>query len=223
VLNLYGPLTFWLETQLVRAVQACGCRLRPAAGGFPQDGEDFAPHSLVALPVGLTGDTVAVSLRARSALLRMAKQGAPALRSIAVLYMGDELGRFPIDADIVSSVAASLHQSWRPDLEGAGTADVSYLLRPPARVGGGRVYWLPLGCWDAFHPRSALGGAPAVGRRLLWSWVGSVNSKPERGEMLDALQQHPRWDELRARGHVTLLADWNDRFFPAPACTRFVL
>jgi hypothetical protein len=35
--------------------------------------------------------------------------------------------------------------------------------------------------------------------------------------MLDCLQQHPRWDELRARGHVTLLADWIDRHFPSPS------
>jgi hypothetical protein len=36
------------------------------------------------------------------------------------------------------------------------------------------VYWLPLGSWDAFHPRVAL-APPAEVRRLLWSWVGSVN------------------------------------------------
>jgi hypothetical protein len=211
-LNLFGEVPLYLLALLGRAADECGCRFR-RRGHLKSSTEDYPPHSLVALDLGGRASAWAGAEQALDTLARMARRNAPALQTIGVLYLRDELRRAPpAGAPLYANSAFSFHQSWRQDLEGAGAADASYLYgaHVPATSTtvtyiGRRLYWLPLGCRDTFHARPIL-AVPAEQRQLLWSWAGAAGggSGADRagGEVMEALEAHSRWPELLARGRA---------------------
>jgi hypothetical protein len=229
--GLYGELSHFLQAVAGRAAAECGARLRRRAAPRPAPGAEleYPARSLVAVDLGATGTGGASSWagaeQTLEALVRMAARGAAALRGVGVLYLRDERRRAPPAGAAVHAAAAfSYHQLWRPDLEGAvtggdGTA-AEYLLRRPqadtpgpsdrgsgfdselGAAGAGHVFWLPLGHGDTFHARPVL-VTPVEGRPLLWSWA-AVDGGGARGggEVMAALEAHPAWPELRARGRA---------------------
>lgn len=49
-------------------------------------------------------------------LRRMTEHKSPALSSMGLFYLGDELMHFPMDHDLHARLAWVYHQMWRPDL-----------------------------------------------------------------------------------------------------------
>ncbi|KAK9832609.1 hypothetical protein WJX81_003413 [Elliptochloris bilobata] len=83
--------------------------------------------------------------------------------------------------------------------------DFAFVLRNYLRDGlppGAAVTWFPLGYGHMLLAGAAALRQPASVRRLLWSWSGSVQRKPDREAFLAALRSHARWPELNASGYL---------------------
>lgn len=65
-----------------------------------------------------------------------------------------------------------------------------------------QVHWLPLGYGHMLLPGASSLRQPSSARRLLWSWSGSVQRKPDRDAFLAALQDHAEWPALNASGFL---------------------
>jgi len=157
------------------------------------------------------------------------QQNSPALSTMGLFYFGDELMAFPMYHDLHERLAWVYHGMWRPDLRQGISQhfqDSSYLLRfgdpeNTERVQPG-MYWIPLGVYNSFEPSDLL-DTPIESRKNLFGFLGSVNGKP-RGEMVDALQNHPLWDsDLKARGHRRILGRWHDSCEEPPSIYRNML
>jgi len=81
-------------------------------------------------------------------------------------------------------------------------AGVTWLLgdaQPPPPV----PLWLPLGYGYRFRPASPSAGVlPLSQRPHVWSWAGSVDSKPERQLLLKTVRQHPSFELAAGAFHV---------------------
>jgi hypothetical protein len=163
-----------------------------------------------------------------SILRRMLANKSPALKSIGWFHVGDELMRFPLDHHVNAALAFVYHQMWRPDLRQGLSEhyqDSTYLLRfgdanNTERVLPG-IYWVPLGIYNTFEPNH-LFDSPVEKRKNLFGFLGSVNGKP-RGQMVDALQNHEQWHNLKDRGTLRVLGRWHDSAVEPPSIYRSML
>ena len=230
-INLYGGLYFsnFYFTLVKDMPQYCGCTFKMRK--YPVDtGEDILPHSVCI--VGNEMDEMELLDAAVNPVLSilrgMQQRQSAALSTIGFMYFGDELMKFPMHHDLHQQLAWVYHQMWRPDLRKGVSQhyqDADYLLdfspeRYPARVAPG-MYWFPLGVYNSFET-TALLDKPIGARQHLFGFLGSVNGKP-RGAMVDSLLNHPRWDALRARGHLRVLGRWHDSCEEPPSIYRAML
>ena len=116
-----------------------------------------------------------------------------------VLHLADELLRTTDPHIWGPGVQQVFRQYWAPHL-GLGDAAISYLTdagvkRPPA------VAWMPLGI-ARLRPLSSAFSLALLDRTHLWSWIGSTEGKPERIEMLEALDAHSRAADIKAMGFL---------------------
>ena len=63
------------------------------------------------------------------------------------------------------------------------------------------VVWMPLGL-ARLRPMPTAFTLGLPERKHLWSWMGSTSGKPERAEMLEALDAHSRAAEIKAMGFL---------------------
>ena len=117
-------------------------------------------------------------------------------QQIVVLHLADELLR-TTDPHIWGPGVQVFRQYWAPHLD-LGDKAITYLIdagvkQPPT------VSWMPLG-FARFRPLSTAFSLGLLDRTHLWSWIGSTEGKPERIEMLEALDAHSRAADIMAMG-----------------------
>ena len=101
--------------------------------------------------------------------------------------------------------------------EGLGDKAITYLSdatikHPPS------VAWMPLG----LARLRALPTAFSLGlpdRSHLWSWMGSMEGKPERAEMLQAVEAHSRAADIQAMGFLRIFKWFAGGFSDGAAST----
>ena len=76
------------------------------------------------------------------------------------------------------------------------------------------VAWMPLGL-ARLRPMPTAFSLGLPERKHLWSWMGSTSGKPERAEMLEALDAHSRAADIKAMGYLQPFLPLCRREWPA--------
>lgn len=109
----------------------------------------------------------------------------PEEQEVVLIHPSDE-GLTQTNTSIYGNVKSSFRNYFHSRMD-VGTID--YLLANKAKTKGAKHLWMPLGLANLkVLPRALRHDFRA--RQYLWSWAGSTGSKPERSEMLEALNTH---------------------------------
>lgn len=121
----------------------------------------------------------------------------PEYRRCLVLHFSDEL-LLATDSAIYGKATKSFRNYFHPEM---GNSSLDYLLLDKLLSPVPRVLWMPLGIAN-------LKALPLsftykfMERPLLWSWAGSTENKPERTEMLKALEIYAGAEHIMRRGSL---------------------
>lgn len=174
---------------LLRQTGKCGCktewRNRSEFTSWQESSQKEVVALILAASFGLSD--------AEQAVL----QNMPESSRCLVLHFSDEMLTQTSGA-IYGKATRSFRNYYHSDM---GQHALDYLLMNMPSSSMSDVLWLPLGM-------ASLKSLPVsftyklLERPLLWSWAGSTENKPERSEMLKALEEHNDTQRIMRRGNL---------------------